>query len=140
MKKIITLLTTAFLLTITTALAQGPWNVGRAPGGATSDKIIATFSDGTLTLTGEGEMQSFDNQVMFFCPWENIKEQITSVVIDKRITTIGDNAFNGCVNLIGSLPLHEGITLIGSNAFKNCENLTGYLSIPQGVIHIGGGI
>jgi len=134
MRKIITLLTTAFLLTATTALAQGPWNVGSYWG---ADNVIATFSNGTLTFTGEGKMTDFDDGHSSFCaPWKSIREQITSVVIDKRITSIGDDAFNGCVNLTGSLPFHEGITWIGSGAFKNCSNLTGTLAIPQSVTTI----
>ncbi len=136
MKKIITLLTAAFVLTTTTALAQelGPWNVGSYWG---ANNVIATFSNGTLTLTGEGKMTDFDELMPAFrAPWYDIREQITSLVIDERITTIGDDAFNGCVNLTGSLPLHEGITWIGIQAFKDCSNLTGPLAIPASVATI----
>jgi hypothetical protein len=136
MKKLSTLLTTALMLAATTAFAQGPWNVGSYWG---ASNVIATFSNGTLTFTGEGKMTNFDAQTTAYCsPWYNIREQITSVVIDKRITTIGDDAFNGCINLTGSLPLHEGITYIGIGAFKDCSQLTGPLAIPQSVTKIKG--
>jgi hypothetical protein len=135
MKKLITFITTAFILTATT-WAQGPWNVGYPLG---NDNIVATFSNGTLTLTGEGRMYGFNGDHILPCPWYEIREQITSLVIDKRITEIGDYAFYDCVNLTGSLPLHEGITYIGIQAFQNCSGLTGLLTIPSSVTMIRGG-
>jgi hypothetical protein len=136
MKKLITFVTTAFILTATT-WAQGPWNVGSYWG---ADNVIATFSNGTLTFTGEGRMTNFDALTTSFkSPWYDIREQITTIVLDPRITSIGDDAFNGCVNLTGSLPLHEGITYIGIQAFQNCSGLTGLLAIPQSVTTIRGG-
>ena len=130
--KKITLLTSALILTV--AAAAQTWNIG-AP--YQNPKVQATFSDGTLTISGTGAMQSFDaDETGWRTPWAGIKNSITKIIIEEDITEIGDYAFYNCVNLTGSLPLHEGITYIGIEAFLNCSGLTGPLTIPQSVKEI----
>jgi hypothetical protein len=58
-----------------------------------------------------------------------------SVTIPEGVTEIGDNSFEGCIELT-SLEIPEGVTKIGSNAFKNCTELTS-LHIPKTVTEIG---
>ena len=129
MKKI-TSLTSVFILLSIAATAQ-TWDIG-AP--YQYPNVKATFSEGTLTIHGEGAMQSFDaDDTAWHTPWTSIKENITSIVVEEGITEIGDYSFSNCVNLTGSLPLHEGITYIGIEAFRNCSNLSGPLTIPQKV-------
>ena len=56
-------------------------------------------------------------------------------VIMPNVTSIGQEAFNGCTNLaLTSLP--SGLTSIGNNVFKNCTNLA-LTSLPSGVTSIG---
>lgn len=45
-----------------------------------------------------------------------------------KVTTIGDNAFNGCNALSGSVNC-PNLTSIGANAFKNCSNLQNITSL-----------
>ena len=131
MKKI-TLLTSALILTV--AVAAQTWNIGTP---YQNPKVKATFSDGTLTISGTGAMQSFDaDETAYRTPWAGIKENITSIVVEEGITEIGDYAFYNCVNLTGSLPLHDSITYIGIRAFLNCNKLSGPLTIPENVTEI----
>ena len=58
------------------------------------------------------------------------------LTIPSGVTSIGNNAFNGCRNL-NSLTLSASLRTIGNNAFYNCEGLTGELTIPTGVTSIG---
>jgi hypothetical protein len=51
------------------------------------------------------------------------------------LTTIGENAFDGCKNLV-SVTIPASVTNIGTNAFVRCENLTS-VTIPAGVTSIG---
>ena len=52
-----------------------------------------------------------------------------------RVTSIGEDAFNGCKSLT-SIAIPEGVTSIGYNAFRGCESLTS-ITIPEGVTSIG---
>ena len=50
------------------------------------------------------------------------------------VTAIGDNAFNNCRDLSGTLTIPEGITSIGSRAFRSCGFTS--LIIPQSLVVI----
>ena len=60
-----------------------------------------------------------------------------SLTIPNTVTTIGNWAFGGCTNLSGSLILGNSLTEIGDHAFNNCNSLTGSLTIPNSVTAIG---
>lgn len=85
-------------------------------------------------------------------------DKVTSVTIPKYVTQIGDNAFDGCENLVEVnynaencskvndvfkncknlklLNIGEGVKNIPNNAFQDCKGLT-IISIPQSVTQIG---
>ena len=52
------------------------------------------------------------------------------------LTSIDDNAFNGCIGLTGELRIPNSVTRIGNSAFKGC-NFSGDLVIPNSVTTIG---
>lgn len=49
--------------------------------------------------------------------------ELTSVTIPNSVTTIGESAFSGCSGL-ASVTIGNGVTTIGRDAFKECSNLT----------------
>lgn len=59
---------------------------------------------------------------------------ITSVIIPKGYTRLGDNAFNGCENL-EKVSLPSTLKVIGKNCFKGCKKLR-EIDIPKSVKHI----
>jgi len=68
----------------------------------------------------------------------NAKESLTSLVLpEKGLRKIsgeeggGRGAFNGCVNLSGSLTIPEGVVEIEPAAFGGCTSLTGTLTLPS---------
>ncbi len=61
---------------------------------------------------------------------------LVSVDIPKNVTTIGSEAFRFCSNLT-SITIPDGVTSISGYAFYNCSNLTS-INIPDGVTSIGG--
>lgn len=67
----------------------------------------------------------------------NGKESLTSLILPDKLRKIsgeiggGRGAFNGCVNLSGSLIIPEGVVEIQSGAFNGCTSLTGTLSLPS---------
>lgn len=95
------------------------------------------MDDGILTISGEGAMTDFESEV--YIPWNgfwvDLRERITTVVIEDGVTTIGDRAFYGCKNLTG-VTIPGSVTDIGEFAFSGCRSLTS-ISISDSVTSIG---
>ena len=93
----------------------------------------ALTRDGTLTISGTGEMTDYShfNSV----PWYTNRSQISSVVMDEGVTSIGSYAFFGCRSLT-TITIPEGVTYIGFRAFEGCTSLTS-ITIPGSVTSIG---
>ena len=91
-------------------------------------------NNGTLTISGTGEMYDFTPPYIsygYYHPWYEHKDFITKVIIEDGATTIGENAFY-------EFPALEDISIPGSvksisyDAFERCESLKN-LVIPEGV-------
>lgn len=63
------------------------------------------------------------------------RSNLSSVVISKNVTSIGDWAFEESPNLI-SVTIPDGVTHIGKGAFEACTSLTDVV-IPESVTSIG---
>ncbi len=87
--------------------------------------------NGTLTLSGNGEMSDYI-QKSPFAEMESIK----NVIIEDGITSVGNGAFWGC-NTIKTISIPDSVTEIGSNAFEDCTSLES-VNIPYGVTIING--
>ena len=61
---------------------------------------------------------------------------ITQLYLGNGVTTIGDDAFNGCTGLAGALVIPDSVTSIGSYAFSS--NPLTSVTIPNSVTSIGG--
>ena len=94
-----------------------------------------TSSDGTLTISGTGNMTNFvDNR---YVPWCSLSlyNEIKKVVIGDGVTSIGDHAFEICSSLT-SVTIPNSVTSIGNYAFMHCKSLTS-VTIPNSVTSIG---
>jgi len=89
--------------------------------------------DGTLTISGSGKIEDYRSDIDQ--PWYSNRSDITSVVIEPGVTSIGSQAFYECSNLT-SITIPSGLTSIGEQAFGNCTGLTS-ITIPSGFISIG---
>ena len=85
-------------------------------------------SEGTLTISGTGEMTSNS--------WYSNKEAIKKVIIKNGVTSITMGAFSGCTNLT-SIIIPDSVTSIGEFAFSECSSLVS-ITIPNSVTFIGG--
>lgn len=91
--------------------------------------------DGTLTISGSGKIEDCRSDIDQ--PWYSNRSDITSVVIEPGVTSIGSQAFYECSNLT-SITIPSGLTSIGDYAFWNCTGLTS-ITIQNGVTSIGTG-
>ena len=100
--------------------------------GKCGENLTWTLSaDGTLTITGTGELSNVG------IDWENPlgTEAVKHLVISDGVTSIGDKAFYNCSSLT-SVEIPESVTSIGDKAFYNCSSLTS-VEIPASVTSIG---
>lgn len=75
----------------------------------------------TITITGDGSTAGFDAGS---APWASISDQITSVVIEKGVTSLGANLFAGCTNLTSiTIDNAEQVLGIGEGAVPANEGL-----------------
>ena len=124
MKRHLFLLIIAMLFSIASAVAQDCDYSG------TTGELEWCLKDGTLTISGEGEMPDY---IQDGSPWFEYRDNIVTVVMEIGVTTIGDHAFRACKYLT-SVIIPNGVTTIGRWAFNNTNIAS--ITIPSSVITI----
>ena len=81
------------------------------------------YSNGTLTISGSGEMSDYESYGDNKVPWNGYSSKITKVVIESGITKIGSNAFYE-LDKLKSVTIPTSVTSIGKYAFYDCTSLT----------------
>lgn len=78
-------------------------------------KNLTWFYDGngTLTISGKGEMSNF---YLVDSPWSGISNEIETVIIEDGVTSIGDDAFAGYSNL-AQVIIGKDVREIGMEVF-----------------------
>ena len=90
--------------------------------------VTATLdANGTMTISGTGAMMDFYSQPPYF----NTIDDITNLIIENGITSIGSEAFDYCHNL-ASVSISNTVTSIGDGAFGDCSSLKS-VTIPSSV-------
>ena len=94
-----------------------------------------SYSDGTLTLSGYGEMTDFASYAEQ--PWRGLAVSVKRLVISEGITSVGGCAFASMPSL-SSVSLPKSLKRIGDGAFEKCYALT-FADVPSSVTYIGEG-
>ena len=138
MKKTTKLLQVLFLIVVFVMASTSSYYVKAADivaQGDCGDNITWTLdSEGTLTISGSGDMYTDDKAVS---PWIDYKDQVTNVVFNGEITYISARAFQEHTNL-KSITLPDSVTEIGLRAFAECPNLE-TVNMPKNLVQIGMG-
>lgn len=115
-----------------------------ATSGTFGENLKWEFSgDGTLTINGEGAMPDFISgsddgvETMEPTPWSAYNMEITKIVVEDGVTTIGARAF-AMLHNAETVTLPDSITTIGKRAFELCESLT-EITIPKNTESIESG-
>ena len=90
-------------------------------------------ADGTLTISGTGEMADYGS-LDDSNPWDGCRKYIKSVVIEDGVTSIGRYTFDRCMSLT-SVTIPDSVTSIRYGAFMMDTALTS-LAIPGSVTSI----
>ena len=108
-----------------------------ATSGTCGSNLTWTLDDnGTLTISGTGEMDNWDIYDTL-TPWYSNCDSIKNVIIENSVTSIGEDAFSGCRSLT-SITIPNSVTSIGDSTFFYCSSLTS-ITIPNSVTSIGYG-
>lgn len=86
-------------------------------------------NEGTLTISGTGEMWDFEEYEEI--PWRDFCTEISSVEVESGVTSIGDRAFSDFY-VLHSVQLPDTLRAIGTYAFESCTDLE-TITIPEGV-------
>ena len=106
----------------------------RATSGTCGSNLTwALNGDDTLTISGTGAMTNYTSSTG--TPWEARKSSIKKLVVNSGATTLGDYAFNGCVNL-SAVTLPSGLKTVGSYVFSGCAALVS-ITFPNTVTSLG---
>jgi|GEM_PF-1580330 len=101
--------------------------------GKCGDNVTWELKDGTLVITGTGEME--DILLSTWTPWYSYRGEIVDIKIQDGVTRIGDNAFASCYEL-ENIEIPDSVTSIGKAAFDECVGLKN-IEIPNSVITMG---
>lgn len=144
MKKIVSLLLSLLLIagiTVPAYADDGPAVI--ASGTVKGSVTWKVTDDGVLTIGGTGAMENYTAALKISAlhytkaPYYEYKDQITSLVIEEGVTSIGYKAFFEWSNLTGTLSIPASVTTINAYAFKGCNGFTGDLTIPDTVMSLG---
>ena len=117
------------------AVLYGPFPDIQNPILGTDIKWTISRDNKTITISGKGEMPDFDNTSSGKrCPWEDKKSKIDKVIIEEGVTTIGKDAFSGCIRL-SEVQIPKTVKTIGTGAFYDCNTLR-QIDIPNSVKNV----
>ena len=93
-------------------------------------------SDGTLTISGKGEMRGFGSNYWGGGePWEQYCDEIKKIIVEEGVTSLGRNAFSSFMKNATEIQLPDSLTSIGSRALSGYKWDT--FTIPKNVRTIG---
>ncbi len=116
-----TLISAMLLLSATMAFAQTTYNLGANVQGIKEGE--------TLTISGTGNMYNYSSTS------SSRFGNITEVIIEEGVTSIGNYVFQNCSSLT-TVTIPNSVTSIGEVAFHRCTSLT-KVTIPNSVTSIG---
>lgn len=115
------------------AAEVGVENIVSESSGTTGDCTWTLDNDGTLWISGNGEIPDYgysvSEETWRDAPWYDYREYIKSVVIQDGVTTVGTRAFYDCIN-ITSVRLPNTLKRLGTQVFWFCESLSS-INLPE---------
>lgn len=96
--------------------------------GGTSGNVNWELENGVLTISGISSMPNYSGPRV--TPWYEYREQITQIVLEDGVKTVGECAFGD--SSVGMVMIPDSVTRIESHAFEGCAKIE-ELIIPDSV-------
>lgn len=90
-----------------------------ANAGKCGNNALWVYDNQTLTISGEGATNDYTGA--YDTPWKDIKDKITSVVVEGGITSIGKNSFSDFTNVDNITFKTPNLNYIGENVFQSIK-------------------
>ena len=90
--------------------------------GSIGENLHWSFADGTLTISGNGEMEHAEGNSGYAWGTDNHtlnRSLIKKVVVEEGVTTLGEYIFWDCQNLT-EVSLPKSLTALRKECFKSC--------------------
>ena len=107
-----------------------PFSIPAAAGAACGQSYAFAYR-GNLVGVELGNATAIGEYAFYNC------SGLASLELPSTLLTIGNNAFDGCNGMTGSLVLPSSLTTIGQYAFRGCNKLTGSIVVPESVTSVG---
>ena len=127
------LLSILLVLSLMLALVPAAFAADIASGTCGSGVAWALDNDGTLTITGSGQIR--DYSIYDPAPWKGTA--VKELVISEGVTAVGAYAFTDCTE-IASVQLPSTLTTLGDRCFAGCISLTS-IELPHALMSVIGG-
>ena len=101
--------------------------------GVCGENLTWNLTDGVLTISGAGAMTDWSDTAP--SPWKESRDEISALVVEDGVTSIGTYAFDSLACLT-SVSLPEGVESINDFGFRRCS-LLGEITLPASLIFIG---
>ncbi|MBQ7793393.1 MAG: DUF4886 domain-containing protein [Clostridia bacterium] len=101
--------------------------------GAEGSEVGWSYADGTLTISGTGEMKAYSNSSL--PPWTALASEVKNVVVGEGVTNVSQLAFKN-MSAIENVSLPSTLEKIDAIAFYGTKSLE-FIEIPEGVTELG---
>lgn len=96
-------------------------DISKDDGSKAPSNVTWDYAENVLSIKGTGATRDFTAEDI---PWKDNQTNITSVVIDKGVTSLGDNIFSGCTSLTTiTIENDEKVVTMGKDAIPAIEGL-----------------
>ena len=84
------------------------------------------YADGVLTITLDGDLESYGADKGASAPWDQYRYDIREIVLSDGVTGIGEGTFAGLTNLT-NVTVPEGLATIGAHAFEGDSSMSSFV-------------
>lgn len=122
-RHIITALTVCLLVVCLFLLPSKAQAATEVASGTCGDNLTWVLDDeGTMTISGTGDMDSFQVYSPYIVPWADYRDSVKELVIEEGVTKIGSYAFQDFEN-ISQIVIPDSVQIIEYYAFASCGGL-----------------